>query len=215
LPQTITYAAPGNAEDIFQFDTLGDGQTTLAPVPGSNIGSFGRDIKAGDLNKFLQSLSDNAGNKLTPAGQALVTNGLFTQDQLVALCAVTPSLDSAPGCGPKFSLAPAGNVGNDAFFTFDVRLGWSIRAGERFRIEPQVAFYNLFNRQNHNGPDSLLAGTLDGATNSINGTTKFDQPGCATDATKCTGRTSLIGLGSGVFAIGAPRSMEFGIKIKF
>jgi len=218
LPQTITYASPGNPEDLFQFDTLGDGQTTLAPVPGSNIGSFGRDIKAGDLNKFLQGLSDNSGNKLTPAGQALVSAGLFTQDQLASLCAVTPSLDTAPGCGPKFSLAPQGNVGNDAFFTFDVRLGWSIKpihSWERFRIEPQAAFYNLFNRQNHNGPDALLAGTLDGATNSVNGTTKFDQAGCSTDQTKCTGRTSLIGLGSGVFAIGAPRSMEFGFKVTF
>ena len=218
LPQTLTYAAPGNGEDIFQFDTLGDGQTTLAPVPGSNIGSFGRDIKAGDLNNFLQSLSSNAGNKLTPAGQALVSAGLFTQDQLASLCAVTPSLNTAPGCGPKFTLAPPGNVGNDAFFTFDVRLGWSIKpihSWERFRVEPQAAFYNLFNRQNHNGPDALLAGTLDGATNSVNGTTKFDQPGCPADPTKCTGRTSLIGLGSGVFAIGAPRSMEFGVKVTF
>jgi len=218
LPQTITYAAPGNAEDIFQFDTLGDGQTTLAPVPGSNLGSFGRDIKASDLNQFLQTVSNKFGNQLTPAGQALVSAGLFTQDQLVALCAVTPSLTTASGCGPKYSLAPQGQVGNDAFFTFDVRLGWSIkpiRSWERFRIEPQAAFYNLFNRQNHNGPDSLLAGTLDGATNSINGTTKFDQPTCATTGVGCTGRTSLIGLGSGVFAIGAPRSMEFGFKVTF
>jgi len=218
LPQTITYAAPGNGEDIFQFDTLGDGQTTLAPVPGSNIGSFGRDIKASDLNQFLQTLSDKFGNQLTPAGQALVTAGLFTQDQLVALCAVTPSLTTASGCGPKFSLAPQGEVGNDAFFTFDVRLGWSIkpiRRWERLRFEPQAAFYNLFNRQNRNGPDSLLAGTLDGATNSINGTTKSDQPTCATTGVGCTGRTSLIGLGSGVFAIGAPRSMEFGFKVTF
>jgi hypothetical protein len=205
LPQTITYAAPGNGQDIFQFDTVGDGQTTLAPVPGSDIGSFGRDIKAGDLNNFLQKLSSQFGNKLTPAAQALVSAGLFTQDQLVALCAVTPSLSTAPGCGPKFVLAPPSEVGNDAFFTFDLRLGWAIRPvrhSDRFVVEPQVAFYNLFNRQNHNGPDSLLAGTLDGATNSVNGTTKYN-------------RTSLIGLGSGVFAIGAPRSLEFGIKATF
>jgi hypothetical protein len=218
LPQTVTYAAPGNGQDIFQFDTVGDGQTTLAPVPGSNIGSFGRGIKASDLNSFLQTLSDQSGNKLTPAGQALVANGFFTQDQLVALCAVTPSLASAPGCGPKFNLAPQGQVGNDAFFTFDLRLGWAIkpiRRWEHLVFEPQVAFYNLFNRQNHNGPDALLAGTLDGATNSINGTTKFDAPTCASTGVGCTGRTSLIGLGSGVFALGAPRSMEFGFKISF
>jgi hypothetical protein len=218
LPQTITYAAPGNAEDIFSFDTVGDGQTTLAPVPGSNIGSFGRGIKADNLNAFLQTLSDKSGNQLTPAGQALVTAGLFTQDQLVALCAVTPSLEGSAGCGPKFALAPPGNVGNDAFFTFDTRLGWSIkpiRKWENVRFEPQVAIYNLFNRQNHNGPDAILAGTLDGATNSINGTTRFNQPTCATTGVGCTGRTSLIGLGSGVFALGAPRSIEFGFKVTF
>jgi hypothetical protein len=218
LPQTITYSAPGNAEDIFSFDTLGDGQTTLAPVPGSNIGSFGRGIKADSLNAFLQTLSDKFGNQLTPAGQALVTAGLFTQSQLTALCAVTPSLEGAAGCGPKFALAPPGNVGNDAFFTFDTRLGWSIkpiRKWEHVRFEPQVAIYNLFNRQNHNGPDALLAGTLDGATNSINGTTKFDRPTCGTTGVGCSGRTSLIGLGSGVFALGAPRSIEFGFKVTF
>ncbi len=96
-------------------------------------------------------------------------------------------------------------MGNDSFFTFDVRLGWSIRPihkWERFRVEPQVAFYNIFNRQNFNGPDGLLAGTLDGAANSINGTTRGD-------------RTKLIGLGSGVFALGAPRSLEFGFKVDF
>jgi len=218
LPQNIQYAAPGNGEDIFQFDTVGDGQTTLAPVPGSNIGSFGRDAKAGDLNAFLQKLSDQFGNQLTPAGQSLVTTGLFTKDQLVALCAVTPSLSSASGCGPKFDFAPKGQVGNDAFFTFDVRLGWAIKPihrWERLVFEPQVAFYNLFNRQNHNGPDSLLTPFLDGSTNSVNGTTKFDAPTCVTTGVGCTGRTSLIGLGSGVFAIGAPRSIEFGFKVSF
>jgi hypothetical protein len=211
LPQTITFAPPGNAEDIFQFDTVGDGQTTLAPVPGSNIGSFGRDIKAGDLNSFLQQYSNTFGNQLTPAGQALVSAGLFTQTQLQQLCAVTPSLSPVGNCAtaePQLQLAsaPNGNIGNDAFFTFDVRLGWAIkpvRKWERLRFEPQAAFYNLFNRHNYNGPDALLAGTLDGGSTSING------------ATKATRLPLLTGLGSGVFALGAPRSMEFGFKVSF
>lgn len=211
LPQTITFAAPGNAEDIFQFDTVGDGQTTLAPVPGSDIGSFGRDIKAGNLNSFLNQYSTNFGNQLTPAGQALVSAGLFTATQLQQLCAVTPSLSPIGNCAtaePSLLLtpAPAGNVGNDAFFTFDVRLGWAIRPirkWENFRIEPQAAFYNLFNRHNYNAPDAVLAGTLDGGDTSING------------ATKATRRPLLTGLGSGVFALGAPRSMEFGFKVTF
>jgi hypothetical protein len=211
LPQTITFAAPGAAEDIFQFDTVGDGQTTLAPVPGSNIGSFGRDIKAGDLNSFLQKYSDTFGNQLTPAGQTLVSAGFFTQTQLQQLCAVTPSLNPMGNCAaaePQLQLtpAPSGNIGNDAFFTFDLRLGWAIRPvrkWENFRIEPQAAFYNLFNRHNYNGPDAVLAGTLDGGSTSING------------ATKASRLPLLTGLGSGVFALGAPRSMEFGIKATF
>jgi len=211
LPQTITFAAPGDAEDIFQFDTAGDGQTIFAPVPGSNIGSFGRDIKAGDLNNFLQSYSNSFGNRTTPAGQALVSAGLFTQTQLEQLCAVTPSLAPIGNCAtaePQLQLtpAPAGNVGNDAFFTFDVGLGWRIRPIrhiERFQIEPKVTIFNLFNRHNYNGPDATLAGTLDGGATSING------------ATKASRLPLLTGLGSGVFAIGAPRSIEFGIGVRF
>jgi hypothetical protein len=211
LPQTITFAAPGDAEDIFQFDTLGDGQTTLAPVPGSNIGSFGRDIKAGDLNGFLNTYSNSFGNHLTPAGQALVSAGLFTATQLQQLCAVTPSLAPVGNCAtlePQLQLtpAPAGNVGNDAFFTFDLGLGWAIRPIrhiERLTFEPKVTFFNIFNRHNYNGPDATLAGTLDGGATSVNG------------ATKATRLPLLTGLGSGVFAIGAPRSMEFGFVVRF
>jgi hypothetical protein len=212
LPQTLTFFAPGNLEDIFQYDTSGDGQTGIAPVPGSKVGSFGRDISAGGLNTFLQSYSSKFGNQLTPAGQALVSAGLFTSDQLMALCAVTPSLSPIGNCGTSEGLqlptAPAGQVGNGNFFTFDLRLGWSIkpiRKWERLRFEPQAAFYNLFNRKNYNGPDNLISGVLDGSAGSVAGV----------GTTASTRRTFETGLGSGVFAIGAPRSMEFGFKVNF
>jgi hypothetical protein len=212
LPQTLTFFAPGNLEDIFQYDTSGDGQTGIAPVPGSKVGSFGRDIGAGGLNTFLQKYSDAFGNQLTPAGQALVTAGLFTSDQLMALCAVTPSLNPIGNCGTSEGLqlptAPAGQVGNGNFFTFDLRLGWSIkpiRKFERLRFEPQAAFYNLFNRKNYNAPDNLISGVLDGSAGSVAGV----------GTTASTRRTFETGLGSGVFAIGAPRSMEFGFKVNF
>jgi len=212
LPQTLLFSAAGNAEDIFQYDTTGDGQVGIAPVPGSNVGSFGRDIKAGDLNNFLQSYSTKYGNQLTPAGQALVSNGLFSATQLQELCAITPSLNPINNCaaaypGLQLQPAPTGQLGNSNFFTFDLRLGWSIkpiRKWERLAIEPQVAFYNLFNHSNFNGPSQLLSGVLDGTPGSVNGTTSANRP------------ISLqTGLGSGVFAIGAPRSMEFGFKVSF
>jgi hypothetical protein len=210
LPQTLTFFTPGNPEDIFQYDTVGDGQTGVAPVPGSNIGAFGRDISAGGLNQFLQSYSNKFGNQLTPAGQALVSAGLFTADQLKALCAVTPSVSPIGNCaaseGLQLPTAVPGQVGNGNFFTFDLRLGWAIkpiRSWERFSIEPQAAFYNLFNKKNYNGPDNLLSGVLDGSAGSVTNTTKSSRFPFET------------GLGSGVFAIGAPRSMEFGIKVSF
>ena len=210
LPQTLTFFAPGNLEDIFQYDTVGDGQTGFAPVPGSKIGSFGRDISAGDINQFLQSYSSKFGNQLTPAGQALVSAGLFTADQLKGLCAVTPSLTPIGNCaaseGLQLPTAPSDQVGNGNFFTLDLRLGWSIkpvRKWERLRFEPQAAFYNLFNKKNYNEPSALLSGVLDGSAGSV------------TNTTKATRRPFETGLGSGVFAIGAPRSMEFGFKVTF
>jgi hypothetical protein len=210
LPQTLTFAAPGNLEDLFQYDTTGDGQTGIAPVPGSQVGSFGREINGSTLNTFLQNYSDKFGNQLTPAGQALVTAGLFTADQLKSLCAVTPSLNPIGNCaaseGLQLPSAVPGQVDNGRFFTFDLRLGWSIkpiRQWERFRIEPQAAFYNLFNHKNYNGPDNLLSGVLDGSAGSV------------TNTTKSTRAPFETGLGSGVFAIGAPRSMEFGVKVSF
>ncbi len=213
LPQSIFYNTTGNPEDLLQLDTVGDGQTgpAIAPIPGSNLGAFGRDVSPGDLNKFLQQYSTKFGNQLTPAGNALVSAGLFSQTQLQQLCAITPSLTPMNNCGTAFpnlqiQPAPAGQVNNGNFFTFDARLGWSIRPvrrWERLRFEPQVAFYNLFNHRNYNSPTSLLSGILDGAPGSINGTTKAQRA------------PNEIGLGSGVFALGAPRSIEFGVKVNF
>ena len=213
LPQTISYATTGGPQDLLQLDAVGDGQAAVAgiPIPGSNVGSFNRSISPGGLNNFLQQYSSKFGGQITPAGQALVTAGLFTTAQLQAICAVTPSLTPAPNCtnpllNDQIASAPAGEVGNGNFFTFDLRLGWAIkpvRHWERFHVEPQVAFYNLFNHRNYNSPTSLISGILDGAAGSINGTTHGDRA------------PNEIGLGSGVFSIGAPRSLEFGIKVSF
>src|SRR5258707_15293941 len=102
LPQDIYYNSLGNPEDVFQFDYLGDGQATVnQPVPGSNVGSFGRDVKSGDLNKFLQQLSTKFGNQLTPAGQTLVSAGVFAQGARGGLCAVATSPQGQDVGGPE------------------------------------------------------------------------------------------------------------------
>jgi hypothetical protein len=217
LPRTLLL--PGGS--IFTADLNGDGtgagNTTGANgdlLPGTNIGSFSRDFSVGGMTALINNFNNNiAGKTLTPAGQALVGAGLFTQNQLIALGA-TPQPIAAP---------PPGQVGMDQFFTFDLGLGWNLRPSkvlhfipEGVSIQPQFTFYNLFNRQNFDSPSQPLSGILDGSVGSLNGTTRYNQAGCsASNQALCTGRTNLTSLGSGVFALGAPRQIEWGIKVSF
>src|SRR5260370_40538429 len=91
LPQDIYYNSLGNPEDVFQFDYLGDGQATLnQPVPGSNVGSFGRDVKSGDLNNFLQQLSDKFRNQLTPPAHTHVSSRFVIQSPFIILSDFLP-----------------------------------------------------------------------------------------------------------------------------
>lgn len=198
LPQTLTIPNSGNPGEIFLSDVTGDG-TVGDVLPGTNIGSFGRDVKVGDLNNVITNYNNSQAGHLTPAGQALVSAGLFTQAQLAALGAVSP----------KINLAPPGQVGLDRLLTFDLRFGWVLkpgkmwpRVGENITIEPTVSVFNLFNFTNFDGPNGLLSGELNGGAGSVNGTTQAL-------------RTNRIGLGSGVFGLGAPRQFEWGIKVTF
>ena len=202
LPSNVFLPSPANGMPgaIFTSDLDGDGSLAGNTsgqsgdlLPGTGIGSFGRDIGVSGLTGLINQWNSNGAGKLTPAGQALVDAGLFTQAQLVALGAVTPTI-AAP---------PAREEGLGNMFTFDLKLGWKIKPKwERLTIEPQISIYNLFNRQNFDSPSQPLSGILNGTPGTLNGTTRGD-------------RSNLVGLGSGVFALGAPRSLEFGLKAVF
>ena len=77
------------------------------------------------------------------------------------------------------------------------------RVTERITIEPNIAFYNLFNFANFDLPPNLISGLLTGSAGSVNGTTRADRI------------TNRVGLGTGAFALGAPRAIEFGMRISF
>jgi hypothetical protein len=212
-PLTLTLPRSGNPGEIFLTDVTGDG-TTGDPVPGTNIGTFDRAVKANGINGLINSYNSSAAGKLTPAGQALVSAGLFTAAQLQSLGAVTSSL----------ALAPPGQVGVSPRFTADMYVSWRLRPnklfhglGERVVVEPQIAMFNLFNFQNYDPGGSILSGVLNGRPGSANGTTAHDQSGCATDPTKCTGRTNKVtpGSSSGVNWYGVPRQWQFGVKLTF
>jgi carboxypeptidase family protein/TonB-dependent receptor-like protein len=184
------------AAEIFFSDMDGDG-TIEDPLPGTNRGAFGRSIKDGQaLNTLISAFNQQVSSgTLTPAGQALVSAGLFTQGQLQQLGAVFNN-------GSPISLAPTNQVGLDSFINTDVRLAWVYKVKERVEIQPMVEVFNLFNFANFDTPGGRLTGTLDGSPGSINGTSP--------DL-----RSNRYGLGSGSFAPGIPRAFQFGIRVGF
>lgn len=200
IPLTLFLPQAGTPGEIFRTDVTGDG-TVGDPVPGSNIGSFGRSIKVGDLNNFINNYNSTAAGQLTPAGQALVTAGLFTQAELQQLGAVTPTL----------ALAPPHEVGVSPLFTFDAHISWELKLAkvlhslpERVVLEPQASLFNVFNFHNYDPFGNTLNGVLNGSTGSANGTPK-------------SMRSNLItpGSSSGVNWYAVPRQAEFGVKLTF
>jgi carboxypeptidase family protein/TonB-dependent receptor-like protein len=184
------------ASEIFLTDFDGDG-VTQDPLPGTNRGSFGRDVKNGrELNTLIGAYNQQVNNgALTPAGQALVSAGLFTQAQLVALGGVYSGGSAVP-------LAPDNQVGLDSFSNTDIRLAWVYKVKERIEIQPIAEVFNVFNIANYDPPGSRLTNILNGSANSINGTSP--------DL-----RTNRYGLGSGSFSPGIPRSFQFGLRVGF
>jgi hypothetical protein len=194
LNQNMLIEDQGRAGEIFHTDLTGDG-TTGDVLPGTNLGAFGRSVNAGSINNVISAYNSTYGGKLTPAGQALVNAGLFTEAQLVALGATA---DLVP-------LAPAGQVDNGWLKTMDLKVGWPVRIGERFTIEPSVAFFNVFNFANFDSPTNQMTPTLSGAGGSINGTT----------SNPIVRNANRIGIGTGVNSVGSPRAVEFGLRLTF
>ena len=213
LPLNVVLPVSGTGGGIFQTDITGDGTGDGSfgsngglgdLLPGSNLGSFGRDFGTKGLNQKITNFNNTIVGQATPAGQVLINNGLFTLTQLQQLGGViggsTPST-TAP-FGP-LQLAPPGAVGQGWLKTLDLSLSWAYRFKERFEIRPGVTFFNLFNFANFDGPAAPFSQVLDGTPGSPNGTTS-PQPA-----------SLRLGLGSGVNALGAPRAIEFSLKFKF
>ena len=205
------FTSPGEAAgEIFISDFNGDG-TVGDPLPGTNRGDYGRKVHAKDLNKVLMKYNSTYGGTLTPAGQALVNAGLFTQPQLVALNATTPQVvadcNAASAPANCIQTAPAGQIDNPNFYTTDIRLSWRYTLGDRLIFEPMADCFNLLNRMNGvgtgsdgRGGNTALDGVLSTAGGSINGTTRIPQ---------------RVGAGSGSFSSGLPRAFQFGIRVSF
>lgn len=192
LPLTLTVPFQTGTGEIFQTDFTGDG-TGGDILPGTNVGSFARSVTPGNLNNVIGKYNSSVAGQATPAGGVLISNGLFTLSQLQQLGGVAPSLLPAP----------AGQVNMDWLRAFDVKLAWDYKVKEWLTIEPTFAAYNVLNFANFNSPTSEMSGTLDGSVGSANGTTYANQD------------PQRVGLGTGTFAFGAPRIVEFGLRLQF
>jgi hypothetical protein len=103
--------------------------------------------------------------------------------------------------------APApNNAGNGYYKDVDTVLSWPFKLRERWTILPSVSFFNVFNFVNYGTLGNPSANGLTGGPGTINGTTAGVNSGT---------NTVRIGRGSGVFAVGAPREAEFGLRIDF
>jgi hypothetical protein len=148
-----------------------------------------------DLNAAITNYNNAMAGQPTPAGLALAKAGLFTQGQLLALGAVGQRI-----C----CLARPGQVGLDAMRSFDVRLSWIHHLQDKLTIEPTVAVFNLFNFANFDLPPATLSGVLDGGPGSVNSLDLSQQR-----------VANRVGVGTGVFGLGAPRVVEFGLTLTF
>lgn len=198
LAVTPRLVANGNAGEIFYTDLTGDG-TTSDIVPGANLGSFGRKYSGSNINSLIDNLNKNYVGTLTPAGQVLVDNGLFSKAQLVALGATFNN-------GASIATAPADQASLGWLRTFDVKLSYPIKLKDRVTLTPSVSAFNVFNFVNYDSSTasgSTLVGNLDGSSGSINGTS---------DKSSAHPRA---GLGTGVNTIGSPRQAEFSLRLTF
>lgn len=209
LPQTLTLAPTGAPGGIFvtavNGDGTGDGNTangSNGPVgsilPDTNLGSYGRSINGGNINSVIDNYNRNIAGNPTPAGRALVRNGLFTQAELQSLGGIMPLVNTAPA-----------NQANDGWLrALDASLNWAYKIKEQVELQPGVSFFNAMNFANFDAPKSTLSGVLSIAGQSpvvgtINGT-----PGRQPNSLR-------VGLGSGVFGLGSPRVIEFSLKLSF
>jgi len=208
LPSTLTLPPTGAPGGIFVTGLNGDGtgdgylaNGSNGPLgtilPGTKLGSYGRGLDGSNINNLISSFNTKYAGQPTPAGQVLLNSGLFVQN------GTRNDLTSLGGVIESIAAAPANEANNGWLRDMDLSLNWTYKIKEYVSLQPGVSFFNLLNFVNYDPPKNTLSGVLSGLPGSVNDTSG-QQPNFL--------RT---GVGSGVFSLGAPRTMEFSLKIIF
>jgi Carboxypeptidase regulatory-like domain len=194
-----TNLGPG---EIFRTDFTGDG-TVQDPMPGTHVGNFDRGINGSNINAAIAQYNSTYAGQPTPAGQVLIQNGLFTLQQLQTIGASSLGQTFGDGVAPSVPLAPPGEANLAWLRAFDMKLTWTHAIGEHFTVQPSAGFYNIMNFANFDLPSATLDGLLTGGTGNINGTNANGH------------NITRVGVGTGVFGLGSPRQIEFGLQLNF
>jgi len=199
IPQQDGGGVPG---EIFRSDVSGDG-TVGDLLPSTVIGSTGK-YSNSNLTKAIKFYDTNYAGQLTPAGNTLVNNQLFSALQLHELGAYAPVVQPLPGRAAQATWLK----------TMDLRLSRPLQVTERVMLEPNISVFNVFNWANFGGAGGQLNGVLDGAPGtSLNNATSGGY--CGPSNNLCTQRLDRVLPGSGTYAIGAPRQLQFGLRVTF
>ena len=147
VPFTDTFAGANN---IFTTDLNGDGGTGTSArgdvLPGTNIGDLGSRIGSWqELNSIIAQFNSSVAGTLTPHGQRLVAAGILSEAQIRSLGGFVKPIVPVPENNPwPFQ----------GRFVTDLRVTRPISIRERFKIEPYLEVFNLFN----NTPKGTYAG---------------------------------------------------------
>jgi len=200
LSSPVIIGNTGSSGQIFQTDFTGSGVVS-DPMPGTTNGSFGRDFGVSGLNAAIANYNATYAGNPTPAGQKLIAAGLMNATQLGELGAVAPTIQPAPANQLPFTWLRA----------VDFNLAWPHTFQERWTVTPSVAFFNVFNFSNFSLPPGIMNGWVTNSSGSISSVPQSVPAG----GTSVASDSYRLGLGSGVFALGSPRAIEFGLNFSF
>src|SRR5579864_972496 len=212
VPQSLQLPELTNGGEIFATDWLGTGLGSGAapePVPGTQIGQFMRGTDATTLHNVISEYNTHFAGSLTPAGHCLVGDGqcpgsgpvqVMSAADMSALNWVMPQIAPVAPGGQNFTWLKS----------LDIKAAWPIKIREKVTVEPSASVFNVFNFANSFLPGNLPSASL--LPGGANGTLGPNVVGGVNGASLMPFRA---GFQSGTYALGAPRQIEFGLRVEF
>ncbi len=212
LSQSLLLPQLTNGGEIYATDWLGSGLTSGSvpePLPGTQIGQIMRTSDISDMQKVVSNYNTHFAGTLTPAGHCLVadqgcpggsTLPVMTMSDMSALGWVMPSVGSV-----------STQTGNFPWLeTVDARISWPIKIKDRITVQPSASIYNVLNIYNAFTPGNVpLASLVPGGPA---GTLAPYVVGGVMKGSSLPFRSTMQ---SGTYALGAPRQIEFGLRVEF